>query len=94
MAEFRRADRAVTRAGQIKEPGGRHEKNDTSRIDDRSSYVLGWSNERKIEALLAHPTALQSRLAELDRQRAAAQADVNAATARLRVLSRLEEFTE
>lgn len=94
MAEFRRADRAVTRAGQIKQPGGRHEKNDTSRIDDHSSYVLGWSNERKIGALLAHATALQSRLGDLDRQRTAAEADVNAATARLRVLSRLEEFTD
>ena len=94
MAEFRRADRAVTRAGQIKEPGGRHEKNDTARIDDRSAYVLGWSNERKVEALLTQATALQWRLGDLERQRGAAEADVKAATARLGVLSRLEEFTD
>ena len=94
MTDFRRADRAVTRTGQIKEPGGRHEKNDTARIDDRSSYVLGWSNERKIETLLAHAAGVQRRLGDLDRQRAAAQADVDSATARLRVLSRLEEFTD
>ena len=94
MAEFRRADRAVTRAGQIKEPGGRHEKNDSARIDDHSSYVLGWSNERKIETLLAQAAGSQARLGELDRQRAAAEADVSAATARIGVLSRLEEFTE
>ena len=29
----------------------RHEKDDRNRIDDRSRYVLGWSNEGKIRAL-------------------------------------------
>jgi uncharacterized protein YPO0396 len=94
MAEFRRAERAVTRAGQIKEPGGRHEKNDTARIDDRSSYVLGWSNERKIEALLDQAAALQNRITGLEQQRLAADADMKAASARLGVLSKLEEFTD
>ena len=63
MAEFRRATRAVTKAGQIK-GGNRHEKDDRHRIDDRSRYVLGWSNERKIEALLAAAADLAARLAE------------------------------
>ena len=52
MAEFRRMPRAITKAGQIKGSGGRHEKDDRYRIDDRSRYVLGWTNERKIDALL------------------------------------------
>src|SRR6266536_81018 len=37
MAEFRRAPKAITKAGQIKGSGGRHEKDDRTRIDDRSS---------------------------------------------------------
>lgn len=49
--DFRRASKAVTRAGQVKEPGGRHEKDDRHRIDDRSRYVLGWNNAIKIAAL-------------------------------------------
>ena len=49
--QFRREARAITRAGQIKDPGGRHEKDDRSRIDDRSRYVLGWSNADKLRAL-------------------------------------------
>jgi uncharacterized protein YPO0396 len=43
MPQFRRANRAITKAGQIKS-GPRHEKDDRSRIGDRSTYVLGWSN--------------------------------------------------
>ncbi|MFZ2982510.1 MAG: ATP-binding protein, partial [Sphingobium sp.] len=39
--QFRRETRAITRAGQIKDPSGRHEKDDRHRIDDRSRYVLG-----------------------------------------------------
>ena len=42
-----------TRAGQIKGGGERHEKDDRHRIDDRSRFVLGWSNEEKIAALEA-----------------------------------------
>jgi uncharacterized protein YPO0396 len=42
--------KAITKAGQIK-GGGRHEKDDRFRIDDRSRYVLGWSNQRKLDAL-------------------------------------------
>ena len=41
MAEFRRMPRAITKAGQVKGSGGRHEKDDRYRIDDRSRYVLG-----------------------------------------------------
>ncbi|HEY3609355.1 MAG TPA: SbcC/MukB-like Walker B domain-containing protein [Pseudonocardiaceae bacterium] len=52
MDEFRRAPRAVTKAGQVKGTQGRHEKDDRSRIDDRRFYVLGWSNENKIAALI------------------------------------------
>jgi uncharacterized protein YPO0396 len=65
MTEFRRASRAITRTGQIKGGGGRHEKNDTTRIDDRSSYVLGWTNERKINTLLARAAAIQRRQNEV-----------------------------
>jgi uncharacterized protein YPO0396 len=53
LDDFRRAPKAVTRAGQIKHTGGRHEKDDRRRVDDRTTYVLGWSNEQKITAIVA-----------------------------------------
>ncbi|OED46733.1 ATP-dependent exonuclease SbcCD, C subunit-like protein [Endozoicomonas sp. (ex Bugula neritina AB1)] len=51
MDEFRRESRAITTKGQMKSSGSRHEKDDRFRIDDRSRYVLGWSNREKIFAL-------------------------------------------
>ncbi|MFH1985439.1 MAG: SbcC/MukB-like Walker B domain-containing protein [Pseudomonadota bacterium] len=48
---FRRCPTALTRAGQIKTGGIRHEKDDRYRIDDRTRFVLGWQNKEKIRAL-------------------------------------------
>jgi len=62
LADFRREKRAITRAGQIKDTGERHEKDDRSRIDDRSRYVLGWSNEAKIAALDKERRDLEGRM--------------------------------
>jgi uncharacterized protein YPO0396 len=68
MAEFRRMPSAITKAGQIKGTGGRHEKDDSHRIDDRSRYVLGWSNERKIDALVRRATELATRITVVGQQ--------------------------
>ena len=85
LDEFRRHPKAMTRQGQVKAGGVRHEKDDRNRIDDRSRYVLGWSNEEKIRALetqldqcqtegtalLAHLLKTESFLKELDKHQAA-----------------------
>ena len=89
MAEFRRATRAVTKAGQIK-GGVRHEKDDRFRIDDRSRYVLGWSNERKIDVLLDRAAELAGQLAEAERIRAGHDAVAKAAVARGQLLAGLD----
>src|ERR1022692_4366517 len=94
MAEFRRAARAVTRSGQVKGAGGRHEKNDLARIDDRRSYVLGWSNEQKIDALLRDAARLQHRQNEVATARAALQARLRDAGVRLATLDKLTEFAD
>jgi uncharacterized protein YPO0396 len=90
MAEFRRAARAVTKAGQIK-GGVRHEKDDRFRIDDRSRYVLGWSNERKINALLDRAADLAGQLAEAERIQARLDAVAKAAVARGQALAGLAQ---
>ncbi|AYY13029.1 hypothetical protein EF847_10285 [Actinobacteria bacterium YIM 96077] len=94
MEQFRRAKFAVTRAGQVKGGGGRHEKNDRRRIDDRSDYVLGWSNEQKIDSLLERAAELQPRLNELAEERKRLDAQRAAAGKRQNVLARLDEFRD
>ncbi|WP_312262819.1 ATP-binding protein, partial [Candidatus Igneacidithiobacillus taiwanensis] len=91
--QFRRETRAITRAGQIKDPTGRHEKDDRHRIDDRSRYVLGWSNSAKIAALEAKRRQLESHLGEVGSQIAKINGERKGLQIRLDALTRLEEFT-
>jgi uncharacterized protein YPO0396 len=91
--QFRREMRAVTRAGQIKDPSGRHEKDDRHRIDDRSRYVLGWSNSAKIAALEAKRRQLENHLGELGGRIGKIEAERKDLRVRLDALTRLEEFT-
>jgi uncharacterized protein YPO0396 len=65
--QFRREPRAITRAGQIKGGNERHEKNDKYRVDDRSRYILGWTNEAKIEALDKERRALKDKITSFAR---------------------------
>jgi uncharacterized protein YPO0396 len=89
MAEFRRAAKAVTKAGQAKGERGRHEKDDRHRIDDRSQYVLGWSNERKLEALIWQATSLAAQLSAVTDEQAAYAKARDAAVERGQVLAGL-----
>jgi uncharacterized protein YPO0396 len=91
--QFRRETRAITRAGQIKDPTGRHEKDDRSRIDDRSRYVLGWSNADKLRALLDQRGQLEARLQALGQRLADSRQVRNELQGRLQALAGLKEFT-
>lgn len=93
MAEFRRAAKAITRAGQIKGARGRHEKDDTRHIDDRRNFVLGWDNQAKIDALLGQASAVQRRQTELTRQHQALGATLNERQRLARTLALLGEFS-
>ncbi|MBL8369010.1 MAG: ATP-dependent exonuclease SbcCD, C subunit-like protein, partial [Candidatus Accumulibacter sp.] len=90
--QFRRETKAITRAGQIKAPGERHEKDDRHRLDDRSRYVLGWSNAAKISALEAKARQLETRLAELGSRISRIMGEQNALKERLSALSKLGEY--
>ena len=65
LEQFRREDRAITRSGQMKAGGERHEKDDRHRLDDRTRYVLGWFNQAKIAALTNQIGDLEQRSAIL-----------------------------
>lgn len=92
--QFRREIRAITRAGQIKARGERHEKDDRHRLDDRSRYVLGWTNAAKIAALEAKARKLEASLGELGSLIGKAQIEQNALNERLTALSKLDEYAD
>ena len=62
LEQFRREKLAMTRNGQIKAGGERHEKDDRHHLNDQSRYVLGWSNDAKIAALTRQERDLTTRL--------------------------------
>ena len=91
--QFRRETRAITHAGQIKDPSGRHEKDDRHRIDDRSRYVLGWSNKAKVAVLEAKRHQLEKQLGDIGSQISEVEKERKGLASRLDALTRLEEFT-
>lgn len=91
--QFRRETRAITLAGQIKEPGGRHEKDDRHAMTDRSRYVLGWSNKAKIAALDSKRSQCETRMADIADRINQIERQRNDLRKQLDALTRLEEFT-
>jgi uncharacterized protein YPO0396 len=92
--QFRRELRAISRAGQIKSGGERHEKDDRHRLDDRSRYVLGWSNAAKLAALDAKRRVLEAELAQLGSQIAQGQQLLAKCQSRLGTLAKLVEYRD
>ena len=48
LPSFRRAERALTREGQVKHSKLRHEKDDRRKVDDRRAWILGFDNREKL----------------------------------------------
>ena len=92
--QFRREARAITRAGQSKAAGERHEKDDRHRLDDRSHYVLGWSNTAKLAALATKQRVLQARLSHIGGQIVELQAEQKAINERVATLAKLVEYRD
>ena len=92
--QFRAEPKAITRAGQIKAGGERHEKDDRHRLDDRSRYVLGWSNAAKRGLLEGKMRLLEVRLGEVGARIGALQQEQLAIRTRLESLAKLVEFQD
>jgi uncharacterized protein YPO0396 len=92
--QFRRESRAITRSGQVKDPSGRHEKDDRHGINDRSRFVLGWSNIEKIHALEEKRKNLEKQLGNLGSELAQLQSKRQLLQDQLTVLARLQEFND
>ncbi len=70
-------ERAVTLTGQIKHNRTRHEKDDRKRLTDRSTWVLGFSNEDKLTLYREEAQRLQAQIKELRAQIQANQTERN-----------------
>lgn len=91
LAQFRTERRSVTREGQVRS-GERHEKDDRSRVDDPRTWVLGWSNERKINALRIEAAEVSQALEGLASSLESADRDRDALNARVAALARLADY--
>ncbi len=89
---FRQEPQAITRSGQVKLRGERHEKDDRFRIDDRARFVLGWENAAKIRAIEAQVRLMATNLADAEREIEELESQRNRGHARADTLSRLESF--
>ncbi len=92
--QFRREKRAITRQGQIKSAGERHEKDDRHAIGDRRRYVLGWNNRDKIAALEAEARPLESAIADLAGHISTLKEQLQDIDALLESLNKLEEYRD
>ncbi len=68
LADFRRAERALTREGQVRHGRSRHEKDDRRAVDDRRNWVLGFDNRDKLALFRKQAQELGGQLASLDSQ--------------------------
>ncbi|MFE3856124.1 ATP-binding protein [Streptomyces griseorubiginosus] len=94
MDDFRHAELAITEQGLIKGARGRHEKNDTTRIDDRSTYVLGWTNQAKIDALLDQAGRVHTAQRETDGKKRGLEAAHEDSISRDKALDRLASLRD
>ncbi|TVQ41907.1 MAG: ATP-dependent exonuclease SbcCD, C subunit-like protein [Wenzhouxiangella sp.] len=94
MDRFRRETRAITRSGQVKTGGVRHEKDDRHAIDDRTRFVLGWSNENKIRALSEQLDQLEKRIQDVAARISKIDQALKIAGERLGDINRLDMFED
>ncbi|MFT7457960.1 MAG: hypothetical protein ACI909_000632 [Planctomycetota bacterium] len=92
--QFRREKRAITRNGQIKSNDGRHEKDDRFALNDRSRFVLGWSNKDKIAALENNARQLQRIMAAIGPSISKLKQQENQLKETLGAISKLEEYRD
>ncbi|HNP25295.1 MAG TPA: ATP-binding protein, partial [Nitrosomonas sp.] len=92
--QFRREKRAMTRNGQIKAAGDRHEKDDRHAINDRSRYVLGWDNKDKITVLENQARHLETELADLAGAISQIDATLKRIASSLQALNKLEVYED
>lgn len=94
VEQFRRENRAITRNGQIKSGDNRHEKDDRHSIDDRSRFILGWDNNKKIKTLEQQAAGLERGIAALSNRRSQLEKDIASVKQRIEQMSSLRAYSD
>jgi len=94
QAQFRREKKAITRQGQIKSAGERHEKDDRHAINDQRRYVLGWNNRDKIAALEKEAEQLENMITDLAGEISVLEKKLKDLADVLTALDKLEEYQD
>lgn len=93
IAVFRQEKRAITLTGQIKS-ATRHEKDDRRNLTDRARYALGFSNQKKIEALAAQSVVLGKDIKSIEAEKTSASNANDTLVKQVNSLSELSIFTK
>lgn len=96
LEQFERAQRALTRTGLSKSGGRqmpRYEKDDRRRLDNRSTYILGWNNRDKIRALEKELATVEREVQQIQERIATAKRAQVESQERQNLLQRLLAFT-
>lgn len=92
-AELARAERAVTKAGQVRRGRRSFEKDDRTAVDDRSRWVLGFDNQAKIDHFIELHRAAADEVAQAERALGDLERQRFAAEARRRALTVMAQLT-
>lgn len=90
-ADLRHHEKGVTIEGLVKRSTRSYEKNDRFAVHDQSRWVLGFSNDAKIELLQGQLRLIRTRLDRATRKTDQLNREREAAAARLAALSRLDQ---
>jgi uncharacterized protein YPO0396 len=91
-AELAGAERAVTRAGQVKRGRRSYEKDDRFAVDDRARWVLGFDNGSKVDHYLELLKAAKADLDRLDARLGTLERERRAHESRVRILGSLADL--
>lgn len=92
LEHFRKEAKAITQTGQIKDKSGRHEKDDRHHLEDRSRYILGWSNKEKLQAFEVKLAQLNAKISELRQTGTKLEGEKNSCTEKKEAATQLRFF--
>ncbi len=92
IEEFRNQQDAVMKSGLSKTRGDRHEKDDRRHIGDRSTYVLGWNNQKKIDALAQDLSRTKAELAKIAEEIRKIEAEENSYRQKRSVAGKIADY--
>jgi uncharacterized protein YPO0396 len=93
VAHLNQVDFGITKEGMIRN-GTRHTKDDSAKISDRSTYVLGWNTQSKLEALLKQAGEIEKQIKDYVGQMNHADSQIQIIQAKLTAIDEILKVDE